>query len=292
MDGIVRLGHLTQGGADTVWLVNYDGRTAVQKRFVHDDAFTCLRYAREKFLYSHLAHYDLAPSLLAYDDQKRELVVEYRAHTQPKDKTDMFGRAPAIMAAASHLHSLPTAGFPHGFVADGWNCLKRKKIVINAFEEAELSEAERMRYTSACQQLCCEVADPRLDWNRPQLLHGDLHPWNALVCDDGKVRFIDFGRSRFGDPANDIGYLVYQTSRAKRFSDEETQKLLLVSVGSYPSACGCLLERARMFHGMRLVLDLPWLTKYWPTQSPPMRGTARAMALDNLARLNNLYAGK
>jgi hypothetical protein len=289
MEDPIRAEHLTRSGADPVWLVQYKGKKAVQKSFINPDAFTSFRYEREKFLYDYLSKLDLAPALLAYNDVKRELVVEFIEHEEPECKTSVFGRIPRIMEAAYCLHSLPTGLFPGHFVADRWCAKKRVKIVKKALGEAELTEDEEKRYSTVFNRLVEEVGHESLDWKSPKLLHGDLHPWNALDCADGKVRFIDFGRSRLGDPANDLGYLVYHTSSAFRLPEDETESLTRLCAESYSKECGDLYARTRMFYRMRLVIDLPWFTRQWPMKSPPLRGTAKAMAQSNLERLYKSY---
>lgn len=39
------------------------------------------------------------------------------------------------------------------------------------------------------------------------MIHGDLGPWNLLLCEDGRLRVIDFGEARRGDPYFDYASL-------------------------------------------------------------------------------------
>ena len=59
-------------------------------------------------------------------------------------------------------------------------------------------------------------------WDGPQtLLHGDLHPLNVVVDDDGLVAVIDFGDLTGGDPATDYlaAWLFFDAPQRELFVD-------------------------------------------------------------------------
>ena len=54
----------------------------------------------------------------------------------------------------------------------------------------------------------------------PMMLHGDLHPGNVLLADDGSLAgVIDFGDVGAGDPAVDlaVGWLMFDAGARHRF---------------------------------------------------------------------------
>ncbi|QDY90020.1 aminoglycoside phosphotransferase family protein [Arthrobacter sp. UKPF54-2] len=56
----------------------------------------------------------------------------------------------------------------------------------------------------------------------PMMLHGDLHPGNILLADDGSLAgVIDFGDVGAGDPAVDlaVGWLMFDAGARQRFMD-------------------------------------------------------------------------
>jgi aminoglycoside phosphotransferase (APT) family kinase protein len=83
---------------------------------------------------------------------------------------------------------------------------------------------DRGRYPQAAElSAVWEQACAATPWSGPAvMLHGDLHPGNILLADDGSLTgVIDFGDVGGGDPAVDlaVGWLMFDAGARRRFMD-------------------------------------------------------------------------
>ena len=280
---------IESGEFDDVHLVSYRGQSAVLKRFRREDPFARERYFREKFLFVELAGRALAPGLLAYDDAKMLLVTEYFNHVKARDKAALFDMIPAIMTASRRLHRLEFEIRPSILqVSSLGNGPARAEALEEALRQSVLSRRIIRRYFASLKALVKHAASSSFNGADFSLLHGDLHPPNALKAPwSGDVRFIDFGRSRLGDAAFDIAYFTYRTTNGNHwsFSWPEICDWFHGSLSSYGGADQGLIERASMYYHFWLVFDLCWLTKEWARFNPQAAISGQRIAGLNLAKV-------
>jgi aminoglycoside phosphotransferase (APT) family kinase protein len=85
---------------------------------------------------------------------------------------------------------------------------------------ARLGDSERYPQAAALKAAWVEALAAEA-WNGPpMMLHGDLHPGNILLADDGGLAgVIDFGDAGAGDPAVDLalGWLMFDAGARRRF---------------------------------------------------------------------------
>ena len=129
------------------------------------------------------------------------------------------GRGPAAEGLAGFLLSLHVpaeTGVPVNPFR-GVPLLDRDAAVLERLRDRErYPQAAALR--AVWEQTCTAKA-----WDRPpMMLHGDLHPGNVLLTDDGSLAgVIDFGDVGAGDPAVDlaVGWLMFDAVARHRFMD-------------------------------------------------------------------------
>lgn len=276
------------GDFDEVYLTEWNGEPAVLKQFNPHDSGRKERYSREKHLYHFLEEYQLSPQLFEADDYTCRLIMEYIPDIGLRSIDTEFERVSANMKAASKLHGLPHNNFPPFFRESSLlQSSGRAAALQEALTLAELSPEEREQYGPCLEALTNHVGNPHFDAPEKSLLHGDFHPFNILYGSDGLPRFIDFGRSRFGDCAFDVASFSYRITNGYYlpFSDEEICRWRQLAVSTYPTDDRHLAERVDMYYYFLLGYDLPWLMRGWPTLNPGIRGSARKVATMNLRKI-------
>lgn len=138
----------------------------------------------------------------------------------PADELDVGARdaiAVDLAAAVDALHVPAHAQAPRNPVR-GVPLAERDEVVRQRLDAAALP-ASSVRSLEAAWQAGL-AAHP---WTgRPVWLHGDLHPANAVVGDDGRLTaLIDFGDLCGGDPATDLAaaWLFFGTDGRRIFRD-------------------------------------------------------------------------
>ncbi len=71
--------------------------------------------------------------------------------------------------------------------------------------EASAAAAHRRQARRAMLEFVCGIADAYVALHERGVLHGDVHPRNILIADDGTTRLIDFGLARFIDQPPRVG---------------------------------------------------------------------------------------
>ena len=85
-----------------------------------------------------------------------------------------------------------------------------------------LRDRERYPQAAALRAVWAQACAAKAWDGPPMMLHGDLHPGNVLLADDGSLAgVIDFGDVGAGDPAVDlaVGWLMFDAGARHRFMD-------------------------------------------------------------------------
>jgi aminoglycoside phosphotransferase (APT) family kinase protein len=85
-----------------------------------------------------------------------------------------------------------------------------------------LEDRERYPQAAALSAIWAQALAAKAWDGPPMMLHGDLHPGNILLADDGSLAgVIDFGDVGAGDPAVDlaVGWLMFDAGARHRFMD-------------------------------------------------------------------------
>ena len=135
------------------------------------------------------------------------------------DDVGPAGRGPAVEGLADFLLSLHVpaeTGVPVNPFR-GVPLLDRDSAVMERL-------GDRERYPQAAElSAVWEQTCSAKGWDRPtMMLHGDLHPGNVLLTDDGSLAgVIDFGDVGAGDPAVDlaVGWRMFDAGARRRFMD-------------------------------------------------------------------------
>ncbi|RKR12728.1 aminoglycoside phosphotransferase family protein [Arthrobacter oryzae] len=83
-----------------------------------------------------------------------------------------------------------------------------------------LGDHERYPQAAALRAVWAQALAAKAWEGPPMMLHGDLHPGNILLADDGSLAgVIDFGDVGVGDPAVDlaVGWLMFDAGTRRRF---------------------------------------------------------------------------
>jgi aminoglycoside phosphotransferase (APT) family kinase protein len=84
-----------------------------------------------------------------------------------------------------------------------------------------LGDRERYPQAAALRTIWAQALAAKAWDGPPTMLHGDLHPGNILLADDGSLAgVIDFGDVGAGDPAVDlaVGWLMFDAGARRRFT--------------------------------------------------------------------------
>ena len=127
------------------------------------------------------------------------------------------GRGPAVEGLAEFLLSLHVpadAGVPMNPFR-GVPLTDRDPAVVE-----RLGDRERYPQAAALRAIWAQASAAKAWDGPPMMLHGDLHPGNILLTDDGALAgVIDFGDVGAGDPAVDlaVGWLMFDAGARHRF---------------------------------------------------------------------------
>lgn len=117
------------------------------------------------------------------------------------------------------------------------------------------------------------------DREPPRLLHGDLHPWNAMV-NHGRISVFDFEDMVWGWPVQDIGTTLYYFWSSDEFEDRWTQlREGYETVAPWPDQGG---EVATFIAGRTLVMANDVISQpEWQGEAPAIyeRGEQRIEAM-------------
>lgn len=140
------------------------------------------------------------PGVLAADAERGIVVLEPLPGRR-WDELDGAGVArllPRLAAAVAHVHRAPVPPSAPRFTR-----LDPSLVV----EACRLVAVARPDAAAACDRLATRLADGCGDAGPSVLLHGDLHPTNALL-DGGRVSLIDADQAGHGPAAVDLGSLL------------------------------------------------------------------------------------
>ncbi|WP_459319021.1 aminoglycoside phosphotransferase family protein [Arthrobacter sp. RHLT1-20] len=127
------------------------------------------------------------------------------------------GRGPAAEGLADFLLALHMPAEPGVPVNPfrGVPLLERDAAVVE-----RLGDRERYPQAAALRAVWAQTCAAKAWDGPPMMLHGDLHPGNVLLTDDGSLAgVIDFGDVGAGDPAVDlaVGWLMFDAGARERF---------------------------------------------------------------------------
>jgi aminoglycoside phosphotransferase (APT) family kinase protein len=114
----------------------------------------------------------------------------------------LFGRLPAQLAAPMvQLHAIDPALVTDAVESEApsvaWNAgdlLDHYELAAETFDRADLATAAR------------SLAGTRPPERSSVICHGDLHPFNLLVREDGEITVLDWTAALLGDPAYDAAF--------------------------------------------------------------------------------------
>jgi aminoglycoside phosphotransferase (APT) family kinase protein len=130
---------------------------------------------------------------------------------------DPARRGPAAEALAGFLlslHAPAVSGVPVNPFR-GVPLAERDSAVVQ-----RLGDRERYPQAEALEALWAQARAAKAWDGPPVMLHGDLHPGNILLADDGSLAgVIDFGDVGAGDPAVDlaVGWMMFDAGARRRF---------------------------------------------------------------------------
>ncbi len=90
------------------------------------------------------------------------------------------------------------------------------------------------------------------------IVHGDYHPGNIIMNKSPKI--IDWGRSRLGDIAFDIGYFAYSAT-CGTYGTFNRKGLKSLSTAIKNNFSEKTVFKATQYYLYSLLLDIPWLVK-------------------------------
>ena len=90
--------------------------------------------------------------------------------------------------------------------------------------------------------------------------HGDFHLGNMLIDPEGDLRVIDFNRSNFGDPMDDMGKLF-------TFSRKESVPFACGQIAGYSPECPETFFQHTLCHVLQIcAFGLVWAQQYGETE--------------------------
>lgn len=136
---------------------------------------------------------------------------------------------------------------------------------------------------------------PVLDWLKERSLdvpyerfsvtHGDYHPNNVLLRNDGAAFVIDWGSVEVGDFRSDLAWTILLTST---YGNPEARDIIL---GEYERIAGCKIEQIEYFEVMAILRRLfsVSVSLNEGANKLGMRPGAEAMMKRNIGHIKNVY---
>ncbi|MBM3237148.1 phosphotransferase family protein [Candidatus Poribacteria bacterium] len=137
---------------------------------------------------------------------------------------------------------------------------------------------------------------PVLDWlkarsldvpcERLSVTHGDYHPYNILLRNDGAAFVIDWGNVEVADFRSDLAWTLLLTST---YGNPEAREIIL---SEYEQIAGCKIEQIEYFEVMAILRRLFSISMSLSDGASKlgMRPGAETMMRRNVGHLKNVYA--
>ena len=263
--GTTRIIPLSAGMLNTIFLLD-DGRTRRVLRIRH---FESVEYGQEfgaeRLVYPRLSGRTVrVPELLHFDDSRQ--VVPYKFaifEFVPGQRLDEYiAAAPAssvegaietLATTLVHIHQVSEVGFgthldlqkPAGDCRGYWGELFEREL-----ERVESHAPYMAANLATALPHCLDILDVT-PWNRPVLVHGDMHGRNILVQSATAMSVIDWEASRRRTAPYDFAQLKYCNFRGR---DALWHRLVTI----YLDACGASSTDAGAFEAAVRVYQLFW----------------------------------
>ncbi|MHA1200050.1 MAG: phosphotransferase family protein [Candidatus Heimdallarchaeaceae archaeon] len=172
-----------------------------------------------------------------------------------------------------------------------WKILQKSENLNSLENQEKLIFKNLIKYESILERDDLPELSPILDWLKENsndikielaITHGDFHPHNIMISNEGDAFVIDWPAGTVGDYRADLGWTLLLTGA---YTSKEIRNMVLNTYESIKGSKVHAIEFFEVLSALRRLMDIMILFKHG-AEASGMREEARQQIVDSLPHLN------